>query len=53
MGMAMMKHRTPSVFDELDESSSWEVVAAWVIVVLLVAATSVGLLLDQAVTISP
>ena len=51
----MMKHRTSSLFEQMDESSApfWEVVAAWVIVVLLLAATSVGLLLDQAATISP
>lgn len=51
----MMKHRTSSRFEQLDESSQpfWEVVAAWVIVVLLLAATSVGMLLDQFATLSP
>jgi hypothetical protein len=55
MEAGMTKHRTSTLFDEPDDSSEpfWEVVAAWVIVLLLLAATSVGLLLDHAATISP
>jgi hypothetical protein len=50
-----MKHRTSSLFEQLDESSEpfWEVVVAWVMVILLFAATSVGLLLDHIATLSP
>jgi hypothetical protein len=50
-----MKHRTLSLFEQLDESSQpfWEVVVAWGIIVLLLVATSIGLLLDQIATLSP
>jgi hypothetical protein len=54
MEVGMMKHRTPSLLDADESSKSfWELVGAWLIVVLLFAATSVGLLLDHAATISP
>jgi hypothetical protein len=51
----MMKHRTSSLFEQMDESSApfWEVVVAWVLVVLLLVGTSIGLLLDQIATLSP
>jgi hypothetical protein len=54
MEVVSMKHRTSSLFEQLDESSEpfWEVVAAWVLIILLLAATSVGLLLDQIATLS-
>lgn len=50
----MMKSRTSSLFEQLDESSEpfWEAVIAWVIIVVLLAATSVGMLLDQLATFS-
>jgi hypothetical protein len=50
MEMAMMKR---SVFDEVDHSLSWEVVSAWAVVILLLVATSIGLLLDRAVAVVP
>jgi hypothetical protein len=55
MEVGMMKHRTTVRLDEPDESpqSFWELVGAWVIVIILLAATSVGLLLDHAATVSP
>jgi hypothetical protein len=55
MEVVPMKHRTSSLFEQLDESSEpfWEVVVAWVMVILLFAATSVGLLLDHIATLSP
>lgn len=51
----MMKREMPSVFDEVDNSSesSWEVVSAWIVVVLLLVATSIGLFLDHAATMAP
>jgi hypothetical protein len=54
MEVVPMKHRT-SLLEQLDESSEpfWEVVVAWVMVILLLAATSVGLLLDHIATLSP
>ena len=50
----MMKHRTSSLFERIDESSApfWEVVVAWILVVLLLVGTSIGLLLDQIATLS-
>jgi len=50
-----MRRQTPAGFDEIDHTaeSNREVVSAWIIIVLLLLATSVGLLLDHAATITP
>jgi len=55
MEVAMMRRQTPAGFDEIDHTaeSNREVVSAWIIIVLLLLATSVGLLLDHAATITP
>ncbi len=51
----MMRRQMPAGFDEFDQSpeSDRGVTAAWIIVILLLVATSVGLLLDHAATITP
>jgi hypothetical protein len=51
----MKQHEMPSVFHEADHTpeSFWEVVAAWIIVILVLVATSVGFLLDHAATLAP
>lgn len=51
----MKQHEMPSVFDDAHHpaESFWEVVAAWIAVILVLVATSVGLLLDQAATLTP
>jgi hypothetical protein len=51
----MMRRGIPAGFDKFDHSaeSDHEVVSAWIIIILLLLATSVGLLLDQAATITP
>ena len=53
--VAMMRRQIPAGFDEIDQSpeSDRGVTAAWIIVILLLVATSVGLLLDHAATITP
>jgi hypothetical protein len=53
MEVVSMKHRTSSLVEQLGESSEpfWEVVVAWTVVILLLAATSVGLLLDHIATL--
>ena len=50
-----MLGKTIFLLKQLDESSEpfWEVVVAWVMVILQFAATSVGLLLDHIATLSP
>jgi hypothetical protein len=55
MEVAMMRRQMPAGFDEFDQSpeSDRGVTAAWIIVILLLVATSVGLLLDHAATITP
>ncbi len=55
MEVAMMRRQMPAGFDEFDQSpeSDRGVTAAWIIVILPLVATSVGLLLDHAATITP
>jgi hypothetical protein len=49
----MKQHEMPSVFDDHPAESLWEIVAAWIAVILVLVVTSVGLLLDQAATLAP
>ena len=50
----MMRNRTPC-FSEIDRASmsSRDVVEAWVVIALLLCATLVGVILDQAATVAP
>jgi hypothetical protein len=52
--VAMMRNRMPS-FEEFPrpEMSMRDVVGAWIIIVVLLAASLIGLVLDKAATIAP